>query len=335
MRFSIVVPTYNSERYLGECLESIKRQAYRDFEIIIVDDGSEDATNSISESFILEMGKSATLLRGPHEGSLLARRRGILYAKGEYVVFVDSDDALRCDALEVIVSAIDRFDVDIVSYGFSRKADFSRPQRPTSLQPGMYVSERYKLVRQYASGQLLNSLWNKAIRRSCVDLEESYEDYRGMAYGEDLFQLLPIIDRSSSLVHLEDALYFYRPNALSYSSRYRSSHLRDIAQVHARLIEYARRWGDSCYKEAIRRETALYAGLLRIAEASLQADADRKVVFKEIRSAMRREGVFKRSHGRGLRLDKKLLFNALRDGDYRRAQLVMRAVDRAKRLLRA
>lgn len=141
MRFSIVVPTYNSERYLGECLESIKRQTYRDFEIIIVDDGSEDATNSISESFILEMGKSATLLRGPHEGSLLARRRGILYAKGEYVVFVDSDDALRCDALEVIVSAIDRFDVDIVSYGFSRKADFSRPQRPTSLQPGMYVSE--------------------------------------------------------------------------------------------------------------------------------------------------------------------------------------------------
>lgn len=56
MRFSIVVPTFNSERYLGECLDSLKRQTFRDFEVIIVDDGSEDASKRISEAFILEMG---------------------------------------------------------------------------------------------------------------------------------------------------------------------------------------------------------------------------------------------------------------------------------------
>lgn len=334
MRFSIIVPTFNSERYLGECLESLRQQTYGDFEVIIVDDGSEDASKGISESFILEMGGGVTLLRGPHEGSLLARRRGILCAKGEYLVFVDSDDALRRDALEVIASAIDRFDADIISYGYSREADFSCPYRPVPLQPGMYVCDQYQIIKQCVCSHLLNNLWNKAVRRSCIDLDAPYDAYRGMAYGEDLFQLLPIIDGSSSLLHLEDALYYYRPNASSHSSRYRSSHLPDIARVQSRVIEYAKRWGDSCYEEAVRREVTPYVGLLRIAEESLP-DADRRAAFEEIRSAMQHEGVFERSHGRGLRLDKRLLFDALRDGDYRRARLVMRAVGRARRLLRS
>lgn len=186
MRFSIVVPTYNSERYLGECLESLKRQTYKEFEIIIVDDGSEDTAKDISKAFMLEM-TGVTLLEGSHEGSLLARRRGILHAKGEYLVFVDSDDMLRCNALEVIASAIDQLNADIVSYGSTRAADFSRSRRPTPLQPRVYSGKRYQFVKQCMCARRLNNLWSKAIRHSCIDCEASYEAYRGMAYGEDLF----------------------------------------------------------------------------------------------------------------------------------------------------
>lgn len=64
-------------------------------------------------------------------------------------------------------------------------------------------------------------------------------------------------------MHLEKTLYYYRPNAYSYTSRYRSSQLSDIARVNKRVIEYAKSWGDSCYKEAVHRESASYVSILK------------------------------------------------------------------------
>lgn len=105
MRFSIIIPAYNAERYLSECLSSVSLQSFDNYEVILIDDGSTDSTLSLVEDFALR-ANNATVLTGENQGLLLARRRGLLHAKGEYVVFLDADDCLRYDALEILDKAI-------------------------------------------------------------------------------------------------------------------------------------------------------------------------------------------------------------------------------------
>ncbi len=122
MRFSIIIPAYNAERYLSECLSSVSLQSFDNYEVILIDDGSTDSTLSLVEDFALR-ANNATVLTGENQGLLLARRRGLLHAKGEYVVFLDADDCLRYDALEILDKAIKKTDADIVSFLFSREKD--------------------------------------------------------------------------------------------------------------------------------------------------------------------------------------------------------------------
>ena len=134
--FSIVIPAYNAERYLQETLHSVALQQFDDFEAIVVDDGSTDGTREIL-SGIADSRLRFRVLRQENAGPLMARRIAISYARGEYVVFLDSDDLLRDDALMVLAREIERTGADIVSFPFSRVPDFSVSQR-VRLRPGEY-----------------------------------------------------------------------------------------------------------------------------------------------------------------------------------------------------
>ena len=92
MKFSILVPVYNVEKYLPECLESIENQTYRDFEVILVDDGSNDRSGEICDQFKERTTTNTTVLHKENQGLISARRIGINNAKGEYCIFCDSDD---------------------------------------------------------------------------------------------------------------------------------------------------------------------------------------------------------------------------------------------------
>lgn len=105
--FSIVIPAYNAERYLQETLHSVALQQFDDFEAIVVDDGSTDGTREIL-SGIADSRLRFRVLRQENAGPLMARRIAISYARGEYVVFLDSDDLLRDDALMGLAREIER-----------------------------------------------------------------------------------------------------------------------------------------------------------------------------------------------------------------------------------
>lgn len=327
MRFSIIISAYNAERYLGECLSSVSLQSFDNYEVILVDDGSTDSTLSLVEGFARK-ANNATVLTGENQGLLLARRRGLLHAKGEYVVFLDADDCLRYDALEIIDNAIKRTDADIVSFLFSREKDFSgNGLNRDGLPEGLYNGVRFELVKEYVCKGRFNNLWGKAIRLSCIDLDATYGAYKGLMHGEDLFQLLPIVDSCKSLAQLDDTLYFYRPNESSSTSCYKSSQLEDIVQVNRRLVEYAIRWGDTCHSKAILGETNQYFYLLKLSELSDSDDRVKKDNFLSISSVMSQEDVFSRARGERLRLDNRLLIIALEHGWRTLASFVVHLVE--------
>jgi len=114
---SIIVPIYNAEGYLKACIESLIRQTEEDLQLILVNDGSTDESLAIAQSYAAQDAR-IEIYSQPHAGQSSARNNGLKHAKGEYIAFVDADDALEPDWCERHLAAIDG--VDYVQSGYKR-----------------------------------------------------------------------------------------------------------------------------------------------------------------------------------------------------------------------
>ena len=126
IKISVIVPIYNVEEYIRECLDSIVNQTLKDIEIILVDDCSTDNSGRISDEYYAKDGRIIVIHKEKNEGALLARKTGVAHAQGRYIVFVDADDYLTSDnSLKTIYNIIEEKNVDIVQFnvGFSNEID--------------------------------------------------------------------------------------------------------------------------------------------------------------------------------------------------------------------
>lgn len=121
MLISIIIPAYNADRYIRNCLNSIVRQSYTNFEVIIVNDGSKDNTLKICRTFA-ENDNRFLITNKKNEGVSEARNIGIVKAKGDWITFIDSDDSLEVDYLKELINRIDDT-VDFVFQGVKRLTD--------------------------------------------------------------------------------------------------------------------------------------------------------------------------------------------------------------------
>lgn len=248
MRFSILIPVYNVEQYLDECLQSVLRQSFSDFEVVIVDDGSTDGSGLICDT-VAEQDKRVRVVHQRNKGLLLARRAAIDIASGEYLVCVDSDDSLRHDALEVLDEAIRRTDADIICFQATRQPGFRVPY----LDFGQLANDvctvgdggMWRVRRMLSCSHMLNQMWSKAFRLRIADAGADYSAYEGLQYGEDLFQTCPLFDRASTVAFIDEILYYYRMNMDSISHTASPSRLSDIKVARGRLAEFAERWDPS------------------------------------------------------------------------------------------
>lgn len=109
---SIIVPVYNTEKYLRRCIESILKQTYKDFEVILVDDGSTDDSGKMCDDYAAK-NSNLRVLHSKNEGPSAARNRGREASIGEYITFVDSDDVISPDYLEVLHNLVEKYDAEI------------------------------------------------------------------------------------------------------------------------------------------------------------------------------------------------------------------------------
>ena len=117
---SVIVPVYNVEEYLEECLESIQKQTYSNIEVILVNDGSTDRSKEICEQYC-EKDSRFKLVNQENKGLSGARNRGMLESKGEFISFVDSDDVLKEDMLEQLIKQMTSEDIDIVECWYTNE----------------------------------------------------------------------------------------------------------------------------------------------------------------------------------------------------------------------
>ena len=115
-KVSVIVPIYNVEKYLRECLDSIQNQTYTDFECIMINDGSVDKSREIAESYLND--KRFILVNQNNSGQSVARNKGIKMSRGEFLCFVDSDDIINIKLLEILL-AYEKDDYDIIEADFT------------------------------------------------------------------------------------------------------------------------------------------------------------------------------------------------------------------------
>ena len=114
MKVSVIVPVYNTEKYLNKCIDSILAQTFTDFELLLIDDGSTDNSGFICDEYA-EKDKRVKVFHKENGGVSRARNLGIDNAQGEYLSFIDSDDYIRPEMYSELVAIADKFNVDLVS----------------------------------------------------------------------------------------------------------------------------------------------------------------------------------------------------------------------------
>ena len=256
MKLSLVVPVYNMEAYLPACLESVAAQTFGDFEVVFVNDGSTDGSLDICKLFEGSGLCPVTIVDQENSGLLAARRAGFAVARGDYLVSLDSDDALHPEALEEVKRAVDRTRADVVCYGYSREMTFQDLLLPPMDADRIYGIREVREI--FCSTNKMNAIWFKAIARSCIGLEVDFSPYGRLNMGEDALQSALVFDRAESVYCIHRSLYFYRPNSQSISSRMGRYYLDDMTKVHERLVQYAKKWDvesgvDNCTRLLISR----------------------------------------------------------------------------------
>lgn len=239
--FSILIPVYNVEKYLLKCLNSVVQQDYSKYEIIIIDDGSTDKSIEIIKK-IYETNKKIKYYTQENQGLISTRRSLLKYAKGDYLLFLDSDDYLEKNTLSYLNDKIEEYNADLLIFKYKRFG-FGK----TEEAPSVFFNERifYKfnkkeLIEKMVSSSDLNNLVCKVFRKELVDLENDYADYKTLKNGEDLLQSIPIVFSAQKIIYLDKALYNYRINEDSITSKLNLNFFNDVTNVRKKLLEYIR-----------------------------------------------------------------------------------------------
>lgn len=245
MLFSVLIPVYNVEKYLAECIDSVICQTEQDYEIILIDDGSTDSSVAICDSFAQRYPDRITVKHNKNQGLILTRTELMQSARGDYFVHLDSDDALRSDALSLVKKAIERHHPDLVIYGLRRIGlDGSDTDQLMINESRLYTeSEKTALYKTMCSTTKLNNYVTKVACRELALSGEMFPNYSQVRIGEDLLQSLPLMTNAKRIYYLAEPLYCYRKNTGSMTlggakNRYESENI-----VFSELIRYTRIWG--------------------------------------------------------------------------------------------
>lgn len=226
---SIIIPVYNVEKYIGECLESLLRQKLDDCEIIVVNDGSTDSSLRIIEDYTPKFNGILRIVSQKNSGLSSARNEGVKYAKGEYIYFLDSDDYLKDFAIKVLLNTIgldkdtNIFQLDnIITDTGKRLNNFFRNSEGISIVD--YFKEYHTIDSSNSVVSACSFIYSSSFWRNnnlCFEVGKKYED---QLFLYNLLQKKGII----RVVHIDKPFYVFRENREgSISTNVSLTHYKD------------------------------------------------------------------------------------------------------------
>ena len=194
---SIIVPIYNASKYLIKCLTSICTQSYENIEIILVNDGSKDDSLTIAESFVRK-DKRIKLISQENKGVSSARNRGLELATGDYIIFVDADDCIEPQTVELLIESLHSNNVDIACC--QNNLDINKITHNE-------IWDKQKVIREFLVHKNMRGfLGDKLFKKEVIGSERFDETIK---YGEDALFIWQLILKSSSLSKISNVLYHF------------------------------------------------------------------------------------------------------------------------------
>ncbi len=243
MKVSVIIAVYNEERYLRECVDSVLDQTFRDYELILVDDGSMDSSGQICDSYSLSDSR-VRVIHKKNEGLICARKEGVESAKGEFVVFVDADDWVEKDFLEFLVEEMELNKADIVALGCMREEINNTMRIVNKIKNGIYKKD--KLINEvwpqmlYYQGfyefGILPYLCNKIFKRNI--LADCYVNVNtDISNGEDAAVVYPYLLKINKAVICSESKYHYRIHKDAMTARKDANYYSNVANLYLYLYE--------------------------------------------------------------------------------------------------
>ncbi len=250
MLFSIVVPVYNVERYLNECLQSLVTQdscILDNSEIILVDDGSTDNSGHICDMYKDKYPRFIRVFHKENEGLLLTRRFGYKQARGEYIINCDSDDRMEKCALEELNYAIQKYhNPDVVLFNYMLYDGKNKQKGTEHIFSSDSISQvkKKEVIKRFLMDNSIVSLAVSICKKNCIDIDKNYKNYSWISNGEDSLQKIEIINNAESFVYINKALYNYRIGT-GMTSRFDANYFQSFKVVVEAIKEKSDNWNVS------------------------------------------------------------------------------------------
>ena len=244
IKVSIIVPVYNVEDYIKECISSVLCQTYGHYELILIDDGSKDSSGQICDHYAGNYPAKIKSIHTCNQGPFAARAEGINISNGDILVFLDSDDCLRADALELLVNCFRIHECDMVLYNAGECEAFAakRMNYPFINEQVFEGESKKTIYRGLVTSTIPNSLCLKAVRRASVSLPTGINQFSHIKHGEDLLMSVFFLTDCSKIVYLDQGLYHYRVRQGSTVHTFNMNRTESIKSVHTELEKYIQMW---------------------------------------------------------------------------------------------
>lgn len=234
---SVIMPVYNGERFLEECIKSVLNQTFVEFELLIIDDGSTDATPDICRT-ISDQDQRVKLLKNRGKGVSSARNLGLEHAKGKYITFVDGDDVLLPNALAQMLDLIIKNKAPVIISQYRTFTERFIQKARGGIKPGLYDRAGVDMLRsEMANGHLPTYVWSMMFRKQKFGTVRFRQDISIM---EDTVFYMEILELAHKVYVSKEVTYYYRVNTSSLSRSFDQlqATIRDVVRVASILERY-------------------------------------------------------------------------------------------------
>ena len=207
--FSIIIPVYNTEKYLSRCLDSVVNQTFKDIEIIIVNDASQGNCKEIVKEYLKKDNRIKYIEHNENKSLLQARKTGNINSTGKYIMYVDSDDEIEINACEEIFNVIENEDYDIIHFGTKLISDFDSKDIQWNLSTNRFNINSDFLLNEVIDKKISHNMWGKVFHRRIIEKLIEYISDIQIMNAEDMLQCLIAFYFAKSYKVIQKPLYIY------------------------------------------------------------------------------------------------------------------------------
>lgn len=298
-QFTIIVPVYNTEKYLKKCMASLLEQTLKNIEVILIDDGSTDNSGKICDSFLAD--ERVRVIHKENEGQGIARNAGLEQARGEYILFIDSDDSIERDTCDRLFSYMKENQVQLCSFGYLIEDGSGKEVYRPKLKEKIYRGDQIKgeFVHHFFGDSLDKdelrgvSACMSVFQRELIERFHIRFPSERKVLSEDTLFNLEYCKHIESAAVLPEYFYHYLQNETSFSHAYRPDRYSLTERLCSLLEEYALEYGIS-HEVQGRIQMVMWVSLMECLKQEVKRkDIGKKQLYGNVRALCKEPGVQK------------------------------------------